>query len=284
MTGRHHGPDSDAGPVERALLTALTAAVARAGAVTLALARRDLAIRTKADQSFVTGADERSQAILIDACEQLMPGITVVAEEMANRPTRVADLFILIDPLDGTKEYIAGSSEYTVNIGIVRNGIPIAGIVAAPAHLVIYRGIVGGFAERLAMAADGSVAPQTEPIRVRRANPDRLAAMISRSHLDAATVALLDQLSVVERRPCGSALKFCRIAEGTADLYPRLATTCEWDVAAGHAVIAAAGGAVTLPDGGPLSYGNAQHDFRVPAFMAWGDHAGIAGATFGRGR
>jgi 3'(2'), 5'-bisphosphate nucleotidase len=106
-----------------------------------------------------------------------------------------------------------------------------------------------------------------------------IVAAVSRSHLDSATVALLDRLHISDRIACGSALKFCRIAEGAADIYPRLAPTCEWDVAAGHAIVAAAGGAVTLPGGGALRYGDAARDFRVPAFIAWGDRARVLDAV-----
>jgi 3'(2'), 5'-bisphosphate nucleotidase len=262
--------------IEPGLWEALTAAVARAAVATLA-ARSNLAVRRKADHSPVTDADERSQAILLDAVAGLMPGVVSVAEEMAAPPPRLGEVFVLIDPLDGTKEYISGSSEYTVNLGIVHNRTPIAGILAVPACGLIYRGIVGTGAERLAMTAEGAIASHAgaSAIAIRAAPPAAaLMAAVSRSHLDDATVALLDRLGVTGRVPCGSALKFCRVAEGTADIYPRLAPTCEWDVAAGHALVAAAGGLVTLPDGGALGYGDAASNFRIAAFIAWGDRAG----------
>jgi 3'(2'), 5'-bisphosphate nucleotidase len=262
--------------VERKLWEELTRAVARAAAATLA-ARSNLTVRTKADHSPVTDADERSQAILLEAVAQLMPGVAAVAEEMATLPSRLGEAFVLIDPLDGTKEYVAGSSEYTVNLGIVRNGAPVAGILAVPASGLIYRGIVEDGAERLAMTAEGAVGADIRAIAIRTAPPGALMAAVSRSHLDGATVALLDRLGVAGRVPCGSALKFCRVAEGAADIYPRLGPTCEWDVAAGHALVAAAGGSVTLPDGGALPYGQAARDFRIAAFIAWGDRTGVLG-------
>jgi 3'(2'), 5'-bisphosphate nucleotidase len=267
--------------VDEALMTKLTAAVAVAAAATLDVARTGPNVRLKVDRSPVTDADERSQAILLEAAARLMPGVAVVSEEMPNLPSRLGDLFVLIDPLDGTKEYVAGSSEYTVNLAIVRDGEPIAGIVAVPAEGLIYRGIVGRGAERLAMSGDGAIPDSCgpQPIHIRAAPPGSLVAAVSRSHLDAATLALLDRLGVAERTACGSALKFCRVAEGRADIYPRLATTCEWDVAAGHALVVAAGGTVTLPEGGALRYGDAASDFRVPAFIAWGDRAGVRGAA-----
>jgi 3'(2'), 5'-bisphosphate nucleotidase len=210
---------------------------------------------------------------------KIMPGVAVVSEEMASRPSRLGDVFVLIDPLDGTKEFIAGSSEYTVNLAVMRARAPLAGIVAVPAGGQIYRGTVGRGAERIAMTPDGATAPQAQPISVRTAPRTGLVAAVSRSHLDPATLALLDRLGVTARAPCGSALKFCRLAEGAVDIYPRLATTCEWDVAACHALVAAAGGSVTLPDGGLLQYGRSDADFRIPAFIAWGDRAGVLGAA-----
>ncbi len=272
-------PQVESAVVGPALLAALTAAVARAAAVVLAVSRSPLEVREKADRSPVTDADERAQAVLLEAIAKLMPGVTAISEEMPVRTSQIGDVFVLIDPLDGTREYIAGSREYTVNLGVVRGGVPVVGIVAVPAVGLIYRGVVGCGAERLKMTADGATCADAlaRPVKVRPAPRGGLVAAISRSHLDPATVALLDRLGVATRIQCGSALKFCRVAEGAADLYPRLATTCEWDVAAGHALLAAAGGGVTLPDGGALRYGAAARDFRIPAFIAWGDRAGVLG-------
>ncbi len=258
------------------MLAKLTEGVAAAAAATLGGPRN---VRIKADQTPVTDADERSQAILLDAVARLMPGIAVVSEEMAVRPARLGDIFVLIDPLDGTKEFVAGSSEYTVNLAIIRDHEPVAGIVAVPAAGLVYRGCVRHGAERLAMSScrDGTGAAQ--PIRVRTPQRGGVVAAVSRSHLDPATVALLDRLHIGKRIACGSALKFCRIAEGAADIYPRLAPTCEWDVAAGHALVAAAGGTVTLAHGGALRYGETARDFRIPAFIAWGDRARVLDAA-----
>ena len=263
---------------EPALLAALTEAIGRAAAVVLAVSRSPLKVREKTDRSPVTEADERAQTVLLEALAKLMPGVAVVSEEMPASASPLGDVFALVDPLDGTKEFIAGSSEYTVNLGLVRDRVPVAGIMAVPAHGLIYRGVVGRGAWRLAMAADGTIATDApaQSIKVRISTPSALVAAVSRSHLDPATIALLDRLGVARRIRCGSALKFCRVAEGMADLYPRLATTCEWDVAAGHALIAAAGGSVALPDGKELRYGARDRDFRIPAFIAWGDRTGMA--------
>jgi 3'(2'), 5'-bisphosphate nucleotidase len=264
--------------VDEALLSKLTAEVAAAAVATLAGACN---VRIKADRSPVTDADERSQAILLQAMARLMPGVAVVSEEMAVRPSRLGDVFVLIDPLDGTKEFVAGSSEYTVNLAIVQDGEPVAGIVAVPAEGLIYRGRARQGAERLAMSFSGAIPnlAAAQPIRIRNAPRGGIVAAVSRSHLDSATVALLDQLHVGHRVACGSALKFCRVAEGIADIYPRLAPTCEWDVAAGHALVTAAGGTMTLPGGGMLRYGDAASDFRIPAFIAWGDRTGVLDAA-----
>jgi 3'(2'), 5'-bisphosphate nucleotidase len=262
--------------VDPALLAALTGAVGRAASLVLALSRDVPAPRNKADGSPVSDADERAEAALLQAMAELMPGVPVISEEMHSRPAQPGTLFILIDPLDGTKEYLARLPEYTVNLAVVHNAIPQIGIVAVPAAGAIYRGISGAGAVRLAMAADGLVIENSaEPIHVREASGKALIAAVSRSHLDTATLALLDRLGVATRLPCGSALKFCRVAEGAVDLYPRLAPTCEWDVAAGHALVVAAGGVVTSPNGEAVTYGNIEGDCRIPGFVASGDRAGI---------
>ncbi len=272
-TGR---PPDNVSVVDDRLWANLTAAVAAAAGAVLSAPRT---VRTKEDQTPVTEADERSQAVLLEALGRLMPGVAVVSEEMAVRPSRLGDLFILVDPLDGTREFIFGSGEYTVNLAIVSDRAPVAGILAVPAAGLIYRGRVRRGAERLVMPSGNAPPPEARPVRVRAVPRDGMAAVVSRSHLDPATITLLEELRIRHRVPCGSALKFCRIAEGTADIYPRLAPTREWDVAAGHALVAAAGGMVTHPDGGPLSYGDAAGDFRVPAFIAWGDRRSVLDAA-----
>lgn len=271
-------PQGDQAIVDEALLAKLSAAVASAASATLTSART---VRIKADRTPVTDADERSQDILMKAMATLMPGIAVVSEELAIRPSRLGDVFALIDPLDGTKEFVAGSSEYTVNLAIIQDREPVVGIVAVPAEGLIYRGRIRHGAERLAISPGGAVpgVAAAEPIRVRTPLRGGVVAAVSRSHLDSATIALLDRLHVRNRMACGSALKFCRIAEGAADIYPRLAPTCEWDVAAGHALVAAAGGTVTLPDGGALRYGETGSGYGVPAFIAWGDRTGVLDAA-----
>jgi 3'(2'), 5'-bisphosphate nucleotidase len=197
-----------------------------------------------------------------------------VSEEQEARPSALEAGFVLVDPLDGTREYLAGREEFTVNVAIIIKGRPTVGLIAAPALGVVWRGVVGQGAERLHLAA-GAAPSQASgrcAIHTRRRPAAGFDAMVSRSHFDEQTDAFLQRLPLIARKPCGSSLKLARIAEGTADLYARLARTCEWDVAAGHAILEAAGGIVTAPDGTELVYGHAP-DFHVSGFIAWGDPA-----------
>lgn len=255
------------------LLDDLTLIASQASAAILAAQRSGLGRRDKADRSPVTAADEAAERIILDGLANLAPGVPVVSEEATGhrRPDQLGSRFFLVDPLDGTRELLAGRDEYTVNIALVQDSIPIAGVMAAPARGVIWRGASGLGAERIALAAGAAPAQAENRMAIRtRAFPARGArVLVSRSHLDAATTAYVDRLPQPERLACGSSLKFGLLAEGTADLYPRLAPTSEWDIAAGHAVLLAAGGGVTQPDGQVLRYG--QSDFRVPAFIAFGD-------------
>jgi 3'(2'), 5'-bisphosphate nucleotidase len=227
--------------------------------------------RTKPDQSPVTTADEVSEAVILQGLARLLPGVAVVSEESTDHKqiSGLEESFVIVDPLDGTREFLAGRDEFTVNLALITRGIPIAGIVAAPKRGQIWRGIVGQKAERLRLLADGT--DRAETIRTRSWPGQKAVAAVSRSHFDAATDAFLVSLGPIARHASGSAIKFCQVAEGAADVYPRLATTCEWDVAAGQALVVAAGGVVTSPKGSPLVYGRASADFRVPAFVAWGD-------------
>jgi 3'(2'), 5'-bisphosphate nucleotidase len=262
--------------MDTALIDGLTDLVSEAAAAILAIGASALATRTKADQSPVTAADEASDAAIAKGLSRLLPGVSVISEEKLPRPSLAGVAsFALVDPLDGTKEFLAGNGEYTVNVALVVDGVPAAGFIAAPARGIIYRGVVGSGAERLALSPGARVgrAAEIRAIRTRRWPAEGLVATVSRSHLEPATELLLRRLPVNTRLPCGSALKFCAIADGTADIYPRLSPTSEWDVAAGHAIITAAGGVVTGPDGLSLSYGRPAAKFRVPAFVAWGDAA-----------
>lgn len=257
------------------LLDGLTAIVAVAAAVTIAKPGTEVERRLKPDQSPVTAADEASEAAILEGLAKLLPGLPVVAEESAGRaPADLGASFAIVDPLDGTKEFIAGRDEFTVNLAIATRGVPVVGLVAAPAQGVLWRSVPGHGAERLRMNwADGTILERAA-IRTRPA-PDRLTVAVSRSHMDKESEAWLARFGSTVRYPCGSSVKFCHIAEGKADLYPRLGPTSEWDIAAGCAVLTAAGGIVTDPEGGPLRFGSGGR-FLVPGFIAWGDPARAA--------
>jgi 3'(2'), 5'-bisphosphate nucleotidase len=257
----------------------LTKMIARASARICALSPHTSIKRTKADQSPVTEADEASEAMILQDLARLLPGVPVISEESTSNKQvpKAGESFLIVDPLDGTREFLAGRDEFTVNLAIVTGGRPIAGIIAAPQRGHVWRGIVGHGAERLRMLADSADQPAT--IRTRNWPAQNAVATVSRSHFDADTDAFLGSLGPVTRIACGSALKFCQVAEGSADVYPRLATTCEWDVAAGHALVVAAGGVVASPKGPALGYGRAAENFRVPAFIAWGDAGKAATVT-----
>jgi 3'(2'), 5'-bisphosphate nucleotidase len=264
-------PGSDISPAQaRQLMDDLSALIARACAEIGATSPTTMVRRLKPDQSPVTAADEASETVIRQGLTQILPKMPVVAEESASAaaPANLTGSFVIVDPLDGTREFLAGRDEFTINLAIVTRGLPVAGIIAAPKQGQLWRGVIGHGAERLRLSG-GSSGP-AEAIST-RPWPDAPVAVVSRSHMDAATDKFVSALGPTTRVPCGSAIKFCHIAEGTADIYPRLATTCEWDVAAGHALVVAAGGLVTAPLGIPLTYGRAAENFRVPAFVAWGD-------------
>ena len=235
-------------------------------------------VRSKADGSPVTAADEAAEAVICDGLARLAPETPVISEEQATRqrptmpivpPSGEAVSYFLVDPLDGTREFIAGRDEYTINIALISAGSPVLGIITAPAIGLTWRGVVGRGAERIAHVDGKSSPPHTIRTRPR---PERdLVVVVSRSHLEGRTRAYLDTLPHAKSVQCGSSIKFCRVAEGAADLYPRLAPTRDWDVAAGHAILQAAGGDVAAPDGSPLVYRSP--DLVVPAFIATGDPA-----------
>jgi 3'(2'), 5'-bisphosphate nucleotidase len=240
-----------------------------AAALALLRAAGDRSPHIKADGSPVTAADRAADGVIWDGLAALAPDLPVISEERnEGKPvSAVGRSYILVDPLDGTRDFIAGRDEYTVNVALMADSTPVLGVIVAPALGLIWRGRVGRGAERLSFAGDGTVSgPQ--PIHTRTAPPDGLVIMVSRSHFEARTRSYLDRLPQARLLPCGSSLKFCRLAEGAADHYPRLAPTHDWDIAAGHGILAAAGGSVTAPDGGPIVYGT--KDLLVPGFLAWG--------------
>lgn len=225
-------------------------------------------VTIKVDHSPVTEADEKAEAIILAHLARGFPEIPVVAEESV-AAGRVPDVsggaFFLVDPLDGTKEYIARNGDFTVNIALIENGSPVAGIVYAPARGLAYTGW-DGCAVKLAIDANFAVASR----QAVRALPcgSQPVALISRSHNSPATLAYLDELGITKREVVGSSLKFGMIAEGCGDLYPRFSRTMEWDTAAGDAVLRAAGGDVTDTAGASLTYG--KPGFENPFFVASG--------------
>lgn len=232
--------------------------------------------RLKDDRSPVTVADEAAEALILEGLAEALPGVPVVSEEAAaqGRIPDVAAAFVLVDPLDGTKEFLRGNGQFTVNIALVRNGAPVVGVVHAPARArLFWTDGTAAFEAGADPAQDGgAVMPllAARRIEARFPEPGGVDAVVSLSHADAATEAWLAHYAVRERRAIGSSLKFCAIACGEADLYPRLGPTMEWDTAAGHAVLAAAGGRVEMLDGAPLMYGKAADGFRNPHFVASG--------------
>src|ERR1700737_1780832 len=255
-----------------ALMEPLTDLVVRAGAAILAVNRLAMKIDGKVDGSPVTEADLAADRIIGECLAWLIPDVPALSEERAHQAKPpYGGSFFLIDPLDGTKEFVAGRNEFTVNLALVTNGTPLLGIIGAPALGLIWRGLVGRGAERLTtMDASARVA---EPIHTRalprRGEPWIVA--VSRSHGDIRTEAFIEARPGAIRQMLGSAVKFGRVAEGGADIYPRLAPTSEWDVAAGHAVVTAAGGKITDGQGADLHFGKRREGFIVPEFIAWGD-------------
>jgi len=259
-----------------ALIEPLTRYVAQAAAAILAVDRSGMGLQDKIDGSPVTEADLAADRILADGLARLVPEIPAVSEERLARAMPPYDnSFFLIDPLDCTREFVAGRSEFTVNLALVNNGTPLLGIIAAPALGLIWRGLVGRGAERLSIGGRGAGAQvmKAEPIHTRPFPPSGQPwiAAVSRSHGDSQTDSFIDARPGAVRQTLGSSIKFTAVAEGTIDIYPRLAPTHEWDVAAGHAIVTAAGGKVTDGFGTDLRFGGGMRDFIVPAFIAWGD-------------
>jgi 3'(2'), 5'-bisphosphate nucleotidase len=256
----------------------LTAAAARAGAAIMHHYQVGPEVELKADLSPVTSADHASQAIILDALRQLAPGIPVVSEEdAADRNAALPSRFFLVDPLDGTKEFINKRTDFTVNIALIDNGVPKFGVVYAPARARLALTPSNGSAvmATLEPSEHGAdlAALDCRPLRVRKPSPEGLIAVVSRSHLDPATEAFLAKLTIAGQSSAGSSLKFVELAQGDADVYPRFGPTMEWDTAAGHAVLVAAGGRVVQADGEPLRYGKVEVGLRNPSFVAWGGEA-----------
>lgn len=242
--------------IDRArLVDELAVAAREAGDAILELVRRGFEVESKRDSSPVTEADRAAELVILAALAKAAPGVPVVAEEevAAGRIPELGDTYFLVDPLDGTKEFVRGGDDYTVNIGLIERGLPTLGVVFAPASGRLHGGSVG----------DGAWVDEGQgktPIRT-RPRGELTTAVASKSHLNQATVDYLEAaVGNCGFVSVGSSLKFCILAEGKADIYPRAAPTSEWDTAAGHAVLLAAGGLVDGADGEALRYGK-------PAFL-----------------
>jgi 3'(2'), 5'-bisphosphate nucleotidase len=235
-----------------------------AGDLILAFHGKAIDVRSKCDASPVTHADEAAGKLIVSALARLTPDVPVVCEELRDSSAApgIGSRFWLVDPLDGTKEFVSGSAEFTVNIALVEQRRSVLGVVLAPALGRLFAGVAhgGAFAEEH---------NRRRAIRCRNVPPEGLTVVSSRSHRDADAIdAFLASRRVAASSSAGSSLKFCMVASGEADLYPRLGRTMEWDTAAGHALLAAAGGRVTQLDGQELIYG--KPEFANPHFVAMG--------------
>lgn len=251
-----------------ALLDAVAALSRTAGDAILAIYRQDFAVTQKTDDSPVTAADLAAHHLIFDGLTALTPGVPVVSEEGLIPAAEVRAMwsrYWLVDPLDGTREFIAKNGEFTVNIALVENGRPVLGVVLAPALDLLYAAAEGAGAWREEAGA-------RMPLAVRRW-PEKPVLMLSRAHPDPDAAARLAKLGEYEAMQVGSSLKFCRIAEGVADAYPKFASIWFWDTAAAQCVLEQAGGvALSLEDFAPLRYAP-DSSLRTPSFIAAGDAA-----------
>jgi 3'(2'), 5'-bisphosphate nucleotidase len=256
----------------------LTAAAARAGAAIMEHYGQDMTVALKDDQSPVTCADTDSEAILLEALKALAPDIAVVSEETAaDRTKPLPPRFFLVDPLDGTKEFIKQRSDFTVNVALVENAQSRFGLVYAPAHHLLAVTLSDGHAVEATLGPSENGADfarlDVKPLKVRTPAANGLVAVVSQSHLDPETERFLSGLKIKGRSSAGSSLKFLLVAKGEADVYPRFGPTMEWDTAAGQAVLVAAGGQVIDSEGKPLRYGKTAQGLRNGGFVAWGAQA-----------
>ncbi|HJV43743.1 3'(2'),5'-bisphosphate nucleotidase CysQ [Caulobacter sp.] len=240
-----------------------------AATVILPFWKTELAVAQKADESPVTEADRAGERLILRRLAEAFPGVTVISEEHASEfgtPDAVGPRFFLVDPVDGTKAFVRGDPNFTVNIGLIQDGIPVAGAVCAPATGEVWFTTAQGAMKR--MSPNG---PET-PARVRPWPAGQALGLVSHTMREEKAAELAAEYGFDLRTPMDSSIKMCRIAEGAADIYPRHGPTSEWDTAAAHAVLVAAGGTFTQPDGSPFIYGKADQDFRNGWFVARGGH------------
>lgn len=253
------------------LARAFAAIASDAGVAVMEVYQSEFETRTKADRSPVSDADERAEEIILARLDAEMPGVPVLAEERAAREGldgHIANAFLLVDPVDGTREFVQRKGDFTVNIALIVSGEPVAGCVYAPARREMYFG--GGETRFIEDFTPGAVLTEGRVLKTRDYPAEGLTAMTSSSHLNEETRKFLARHKIVASTAIGSSLKFCWVAVGKADLYPRWGPTMEWDTAAGHAVLQAAGGRVLQPDGAPFVYGKGAQGFANGPFIAWG--------------
>jgi 3'(2'), 5'-bisphosphate nucleotidase len=260
----------------KSLAEGLLGAVLGAARVEMSHFGAALAVETKADRSPVTIADRAAEEIIVRGLQRLAPGVPIIAEESVAHGSLPASLerFFLVDPLDGTKGFIKGRPEFTINVALIEAAQPTFGLLYAPALADFYLTLGPNQAVNARLDPQASVRSlaqaELKPIRARLANPQALVALTSQSHLTRATEDFLSRYQVSRRTALASSLKFGWLAKGEADLYPRTGETSEWDTAAGHALLRAAGGSVTTLEGSPLLYGKANAKFINANFVAWG--------------
>ncbi len=246
-----------------------------AGKAIMGVYNQDFAVEFKQDDSPVTEADQLAEDIILASLKSFAPDIPVIAEEAASagQIPDVGSSFFLVDPLDGTKEFVNKNGEFTVNIALIDQGIPVFGIVYAPAISMLYATLGKKHAVKIALDVESLFPSQVEQrfqtLKTAPPGSDGLKVIASRSHMNEETRTYLDGLKVASLINAGSSLKFCRLAEGSADIYPRFAPTMEWDTAAGHAVLLAAGGTVLAPDNQPLRYGKKHTNYLNSHFTAF---------------
>lgn len=262
-------------PSHQPLARALLPAVRAAARVELGYFGSGVAIERKADSSPVTAADQEAEAIILAALADAAPDVPVIAEEQysAGIIPDVDGTLFLVDALDGTRAFVKGNADFTINIALVVDRAPVFGMIMLPASGELYVTMAAGAAARAVVDVEAEQAFDAidfAPVRTRAPDPDALIVSLSNSHPSKRLEQLLAGKPIGGRVEAGSSLKFCRVAEGRADFYPRIGSISEWDIAAGHAILRAAGGEVTEMDGGALHYGNHQAKFRTPPFVAWG--------------
>ena len=274
-------------PSHQVLGRALLPAVLAAARVELGYFRGDFAIQHKADSSPVTVADQEAEVIILDALAQVAPAVPVIAEEQysAGIIPDVDGTLFLVDALDGTRAFVKGNIDFTINVALIVERIPVFGIILLPATGELYmttgpeaagHAVIDVYADLVFDDIDFAA------VHTRRPDPHALVVSLSNSHPSKRLEQELAGKPISDRVEAGSSLKFCRVAEGKADFYPRLGSISEWDIAAGHAIVKAAGGEVTELDGGQLLYGNYRAKYRTPPFVAWGQEELKAQVRFNR--